>query len=132
MLKVYRVKSYVSINGEDWLHIGYDGHKITDDSPTEKILLNNATFDECFEYIKNHNLDGIWLDSTLFRNRPIIYIGESSWDAHRYDHFNTISYKYVYEEWEDVSLNYIMNNFSADKCIQYLKERGMTACPILK
>ena len=132
MLKVYTVKSYVSINGGDWWHVGYDGHTITDDSPTEKILLDNATFDECFEYIKDHNLDGIWLDSTLFRNRPIIYIGKNSYDAHRYNHFNTISYKYVYEEWKDVPLNYIMEYFPADKCIQYLKERGMSACPILK
>ena len=130
MLKVYTVKSYVSINGEDWWHIGCDGHIITDDNPTEKILLDNATFDECFEYIKDHHLDGIYLDYTLFRNKPIIYIGKTFPDPLRYDHFDTISYKYVYKEWENVSLNYIMEHFSADKCIQYLKERGMSACPM--
>ena len=30
-----------------------------------------------------------------------------------------------------ISLDEIMKDFSADKCIQYLKERGITACPIL-
>lgn len=132
MLKVYTVKSYVSINGGDWQRVGFSGYTMTDDNPIEKVILNNATFDECYEYIKDHNLDGIWLDSTLFRNRPIIYIGKNFYDAHRYNHFNTISYKYVYEEWKDVPLNYIMEYFPADKCIQYLKERGMSACPILK
>ena len=45
---------------------------------------------------------------------------------------NTILYKYVYEEWKDVPLTYIMKHFPADKFIQYLKERGMATCPILK
>ena len=88
MLKVYTVKSYVSINGGDWQRVDHSGHIMTDNNPTEKVILNNATFDEC--------------------------------------------YKYVYKEWKDVPLNYIMEHFSADKCIQYLKERGMSACPILK
>lgn len=132
MLKVYKVKSYVSINGGDWQRVGYNGHAILDDNPTEITLLDNATFNECYEYITHHSLNGICLDHTLFRKKPIFYIGDSWFEGHRYDHFDTISYKYVYEEWEDVSLNYIMNNFSADKCIQYLKERGISACPILK
>lgn len=131
MLKVYKVKSYVSINGEDWEHIGHDGHIIRDDDPIEKIFLDNATFNECYEYIKEHKLDGVYFSYTLFRKKPIIYIGEF-YTGYRYDHFDTISYKYVYEEWEDVPLTYIMERFSADKCIQYLKERGMSACPILK
>ena len=132
MLKVYTVKSYVSINGEDWWHVGCNGHTISDENLTEKIFLDNVTFNECYEYVCHQPLDGICPSGTLFKNKPIIYIKDISFDDYRYDHFDTISYKYVYEEWEDVSLNYIMNNFSADKCIQYLKERGMSACPILK
>lgn len=132
MLKVYTVKSYVSINGGDWQQVGFSGCTMTDDNPIEKVILNNATFDECYEYVSQHSLDGIYLDSTLFKNKPIIYIGDSIFDNHRYDYFDAISHKYVYEEWKDVPLNYIMEHFSADKCIQYLKERGMSACPILK
>lgn len=132
MLKVYTVKSYVSINGGDWQRVGHSGHIMTDNNPTEKVILNNATFDECYKYVSQHSLNGICLYSTLFKNKPIIYIDDKHLYEHRYDHFDTISYKYVYEEWEDVSLDYIMKHFSADKCIQYLKERGMSACPILK
>ena len=132
MLKVYTVKSYVSINEGDWQQVGRSGHTMTDNNPTEKVMLNNATFDECYKYVSQHSLDGIYLYSTLFKNKPIIYINDRHLCEHRYDHFNTISYKYVYEEWEDVPLDYIMEHFSADKCIQYLKERGMSACPILK
>ena len=132
MLKVYTVKSYISINGEDWCHVGRDGRIISDENPTEKVFLDNATFNECYEYIKEHKLDGIYFSYTLFRKKPIIYISTSFYCAHRYNHFDTISYKCVYKECKYVPLNYIMEQFSADKCIQYLKERGMSACPILK
>ena len=132
MLKVYTVKSYVSINGEDWWNVGRDGCTISDENPTEKVFLDNTTFDECYEYVCHQPLDGICSSSTLFKNKPIIYIKDSHFYDHRYDYFDTISYKYVYEEYKDASLDYIMKHFSADKCIQYLKERGMSACPILK
>lgn len=132
MLKVYTVKSYVSINGGDWQQVGRDGCTISDENPTDKIFLDNVTFDECYEYVCNQPLDGIYLGNTLFKKKPIIYIIDNHLYEHRYDHFNTISYKYIYEEWKDVPLNYIMEHFSVDKCIQYLKERGMSACPILK
>lgn len=123
MLKVYTVKSYISINGEDWQRVGLSGHTMTNNNPTEKVMLNNATFDECYKYVSQHPLDGIYLSSTFFKNKPIIYINDRHLYEHRYDHFDTISYKYVYKEWKDVSLNYIMEHFSADKCIQYLNER---------
>jgi hypothetical protein len=132
MIKVYTVKSYVSINGEDWWHIGYDGHSMRDDGLTEKVFFENFTFDECYQYIKEHSLDGIWPSHTLFRNKPILYIGRSFYDSYKYTTFKTISYKYIYKEWDSVPLTYIMEHFSADQCIQYLKERGMTTCPILK
>ena len=100
MLKVYTVKSYVSINEGDWQRVGHNGHAMTDNNPTEKVILNNATFDECCEYVSQHPLDGIYLYSTLFKKKPIIYINDNHLYEHRYDHFNTISYKYVYDEWK--------------------------------
>ena len=130
MLKVYTVKSYVSINGGDWQRVGLSGHTMTNNNPTEKVMLNNATFDECYKYVSQHPLDGIYLSSTLFKKKPIIYIDDRYFCEHRYDHFNTISYKYVCEELKNVTLDCIMKKFSADKCIQYLKERGMSACPM--
>ena len=70
MLKVYTVKSYVSINGGDWQRVGHSGHIMTDNNPTEKVILNNATFDECYKYVSQHPLDGIYLSSTFFKNKP--------------------------------------------------------------
>lgn len=132
MLKVYRVKSYVSINGEEWEEVGSTGYTVRDDKPTEKIFFENFTLNQCYEYIKEKSLDGIWRSETFFRKRPMLYIGCGYFSSNSYTNFDTISYKDVYEEWKDVSLDWIMKHLSADQCIQYLKERGVTACPILK
>ena len=132
MLKVYTVSPYVSIDGSDWQNVGSDGYAAADDNPTEKIFFENFTFEQCYEYLQEKGLDGIWRSKTFFRKRPMLYIGEWFYEAKSYTSFNTISYKYVYEEWKSVSLEWIMKHLSADQCIQYLKERGITACPILK
>ena len=132
MLKVYIVSSYVSINGSDWQHIGDYGYKATDDNPTEKILFENFTLEQCHNYLQEKRLDGIWHSYTFFRKKPMIYIGDGPLSCKAYYAFDTISYKYVYKEWESVPLPWIMEHLAADQCIQYLKERGVTTCPILK
>ena len=130
MLKVYTVKSYVSIDGSDWKHIGADGYTMRDDNPTEKIFFENFTLEQCHDYLQEKRLDGIWFGYTFFRKKPMLYIGNGCFDNKAYYSLKTISYKYVYEEWETVSLDWVMKHFSAEQCVQYLKERGITTCPM--
>ena len=133
LLKVYNRKTYVSINGDRWEQIGETTKRImSSDNPTETIIFENKTFKECFEYLGNHDVCGLYREYTVFRNKPAVLICYTdSLSSTRYKYFNTISCKHVYEENNYISLDEIMKDFSADKCIQYLKERGITACPIL-
>lgn len=132
MLKVYNYYAYVSVDGEKWRCID-DGHTIRDEEPTDLIILDNATFDETYEYLSNHIVWNMWHDLTLFRKKPIIEVRYyDAWDSVTYRHFNTLSYKKIYKEWENVSMEWLMKHASADQFIQYLKERGITACPIMK
>ena len=130
MLKVYDVKSYVSIDGEPWQPVGIDGYTFRDDDPIDKVIFEDLTFEQCYQYVQEHYIDGIWLSKTFFKKKPLIYIGESCFNSYRYDSFNTISYRHVYTERRNVTFDWIMKHASAEQCIQYLKERGMTACPI--
>ena len=130
MLKVYTIESYVSIDGADWMHVGADGHAARSDNPTEKIFFENLTLEECHKYVTEHRLDGVWPSKTFFRKKPMLYIGDGYFSSSSYYSFNTISYKYVYTEWKSVSLEWIMKHLSAEQCIQYLKERGITTCPM--
>lgn len=133
MLKIYNAYSYVSIDGAEWRKVGSDGYRVSDEELDEVLLFENLSFNKAYKYLCEKNLDGVWLDETLFRHKPIIRIGYSDvWEPVSYKAFNTLSYKLKYKEKSYVTLDWIMRHLSADQCIQYMKERGMTACPILK
>ena len=130
MLKIYTYYAYVSVDGADWRLID-DGDTIREEEPTDTLILDNATFDETYEYLSNHIIWNMWKDHTLFRKKPMIEIRYvDAWDSVTYKHFNTLSYKRVYKEWKDVPLKWLMEHASADQFIQYLKERGITTCPM--
>ena len=133
MIKIYNVIDYVSIDGEDWREVGGDGYRVADEELKNTLILDNLSFDEVREYLSQNNLYGVWNDSTFFRNKPMIRVSYSdAWSPVWYKHFDTMSYKREFTERKYVTLEWIMKHLSADQCIQYLKERGMTACPILK
>ena len=130
MLKVYNYYAYVSVDGAEWRRID-DGRTIREEEPDGLPILANATFDEVYEYISDHIVWNMFPDLTLFRKKPVIEIYYSgAHDVVKYKHFKTLSYKKVYEEWKDVPLKWLMEHASADQFIQYLKERGITTCPM--
>ena len=131
MLKVYSVHSYVSVNNGKWYEVGSTGIAMMDETKSKEVIIDNGSFDEWCKYLQENRLDGIYYGTTFFKKKPCIITHEWYYDYYeKYTHFDTLLYKDVYKEMPNVSLNYIMENFSADKCIQYLKERGMTACPM--
>ena len=140
MLKIYRVYNYVSIDGGKWRRVVNGWLKPTEykvsDKPLEtQHILCDVPFDKVYDYRHNNRLDGILDSSSCWYNKiiPVICVRyEDAWDDVRYRRFNTMSYKIVYEEWKDVTLQWIIEHLSADQCIQYLKDRGMNTCPIMK
>jgi crotonobetainyl-CoA:carnitine CoA-transferase CaiB-like acyl-CoA transferase len=131
MLKVYNVHDRISIDGAKWREIGLTGYIITDKELSEIVILDHATFAETREYLDNNWIDGMRNQETFWRRKPIIEIRyQDAWDWVDYRRFNTLSYKRKYKEWKDVSMEWLMKHASADQFIQYLKERGITACPM--
>ena len=70
--------------------------------------------------------------TTLFLKRPYVKIVYSLFDEDEYYNFDKITIERRKEPWTDATLKDIHDNSTADQFIQYLKERGMTTCPILK
>lgn len=131
MLKVYRVHEYVSINGAKWREIGDSGYKISDEEVSDLLILDNVSFAETREYLKNKIIIGMSNGETLFRRKPLVDIRYAdAWDYVSYRHFDTLSYKRTYTEWTTVSMQWLMEHATADQFIQYLKERGITTCPM--
>lgn len=132
MLKIYNITKYVSINGADWREVG-SGTIASEEELETKLVMDNLSFDEAYKYLSNNYLSGAWSDNTFFRNKPIIKVScYGAWEPVVYRRFNTISYKKEFKEWSNVTLDWIIKHLSADECIQYLKDRGITTCPILK
>lgn len=140
MLKIYKVYNYVSIDGADWREVvnGWlspTEHKVSDQLLETQHILCDASFDEVYDYLYNNKLDGVWdeFEGWFRKLKPIIQVRyRSAFDDVNYRHFNTMSYKIKYKEWKDVTLQWIMENLPADQAIQYLKERGIATCPIMK
>ena len=131
MLKVYTVNHYVSVDGGKWYRVGRCGETMMDDSKSTEDILDFNTFDEWCAYLQKNQLPGIYYQPTFFKKKPCIVTYEWSYDTYtKYTSFNTLSYKTVYKEYTSASLAYIMDRFSADQVIQYLKERGITTCPM--
>ena len=131
MLKVYRVYDCVSIDSAEWREIGDRGYRITDEDISDVIILDNASFAQTREYLRNKICIGMHNSETFFRHKPLIDIHYSdAWDYVSYRHFDTLSYKRVYVEWTTASMQWLMEHATADQFIQYLKERGITTCPM--
>ena len=128
MLKAYKVKTYIAVDNkpkEEVFQIGYG--LAEEDLP--RIVTTTWSFQDCFD--KKLPTPAIQSGTTIFRKRPYVEI-EYSWDWHcRYYNLDSITIERHYEPY-DVTLNELIKDYSADQCIQYLKERGMTVCPILK
>ena len=131
MLKVYNYYAYVSIDGADWRRIDH-AHTITDDEPLDMLIWDNISFDVVRELLNHHPVIGMHNSHTLFRKKPTIEICfEDAWlSPVEYKHFKTLSYKIEFKEWKDVPLQWMIEHSPADKVIQYLKERGITTCPM--
>ena len=130
MLKVYNYYAYVSVDSAEWRRID-DGYTIREEEPEELPILDNATFDEAYEYISEYIVWNMFPNRTLFSKKPVIQIYYSdAYDVVKYKRFKTLSYKKVYKEWKDVPLQWLMEHVSAEQFVQYLKERGITTCPM--
>ena len=139
MLKIYKVHNYVSIDGADWREVLWSGcltsieRKVSDEPLETQHILCNASFYEAYDYIHDNRLDGVYNSSDCWCRmiHPVIKVRyRDACDDVTYRRFISMSYKIEYEEWKEVTLEWIMKNLPADQTIQYLKERGITTCPM--
>ena len=130
MLKVYRFSRLVSIDDGEWRKTGESGYVMRNDDPTEEIWCENISFDECYERLESDCPPYLGRDHTIFGHKPQIRIDYCRDGFKWYTRFKTISYKKVYDEATYLTLEDIMKRFPADKCIEYLKDRGLTVCPL--
>lgn len=131
MLKVYVVESYYRVDDEAWERCSRTRHLVHEETTGEgKVYYDKASWDEVYE---RNRLADVWTGRSLIRRRPYIEVSRG-WpnDSRRFykGDFKEFSYMDVYTEWKTCPLEWIMKHASADQTIQYMKERGMTVCPM--
>lgn len=130
MLKVYSVWDYVSIDGADWRAVGSHGYMVTDEEQKNKIILDNVSFTEAYEYLQDNYLDGVENETSSILKKSIISVEyHNELFPVSYRKFDTMSYKREFEEF-NASVKWLMQRLSAEQFIQYFKERGMNVCPL--
>lgn len=128
MLKAYKVRTYISVNNKPKIELFQLGYGLAD-IELPNVTTTVWTFQGCFD--NQLPTPAVKTDTTLFRKRPYVEI-EYAWDkVDRYYNFDSLKIERHYESY-DVTLNELFADFAAEDAIQYLKERGMTTCPILK
>lgn len=139
MLKIYTVSQQFKIDDKDWQECGERGWVCREESSVapETIRANCVDWHEMARLIETSPygwFDGLVTDKTFFRKRPYIRAFRCGWHDEAWQFFpkdfKTISYRVLYEERSYVSMEWIFEHLSADKAIQYFKERGMNVCPI--
>lgn len=137
MLKIYDPIYSVSIDGGPWKRLGnpFDTNWfVTDkDIPETELLLDDVSFQEAYDYLRDNYVFGARTCTTFFKDKPQISLL----------YFNSIDRKCIKKcEWfcllvenkfrKNVTLDWILKYLEADQAIQYLTERGMGICPITK
>ena len=97
---------------------------VTDeDIPETELLLDDASFDEAYDYLRNNHISGARTCRTFFKDRPRLSLL----------YFNTIDRKYIKKcdgFWlraenrlrKNVTLEWIVKHLEADTAIQYLSD----------
>lgn len=129
MLKPYKVYTYISVDGAPKTKIMNVGYGLID-----RELPCVITTHWSFQEVLTNELptSAITIGTTFFRKRPYVKV-EYSWDSvNKYYHFDHITIERHYEPWKYATFKEIIEKTDAEDFIQYLKERGMNTCPILK
>ena len=128
MLKSYKYKLQISIDGAGWCTIDTGHTELREEQETTRVFIENYSFAEAHNWMLR-NLHNSWsAEYTLFKKRPKIKIWYGWSTVETYKSFDRLSIRAIYEE-RPITMKDLQNE-DAELAIQYLKERGITTCPM--
>ena len=127
MLKPYKVHTYISVNGGPKTQVWSVGYGLT-----EEDLPNTTEVSYTFQEALTKELPTphITTGTTLLFKRPYVEISYSWCHEDVYYNFDHITIERRKTPWTTATLQDVHDYSTAEQFIQYLKERGITACPM--
>ena len=132
MLQAWEFEIEVKINNRDWEGTSFTGWNLKEKVPeTYEAIVENLSFEDFYKHQLKEMIPGFTLDETFFRKRKsIFYRARWNIEGERFFEKDVQSISIRYHNYtKKVSLKEIFEHCTADKAIQYLKERGLTICP---
>lgn len=141
MKKVVKVVKEYRVNGNQWINIGFKNCTLSIDYRDEKycetkVLCKIDNWKDALEYLKNDMLCNSSVEYTIFKRTPYLHLyNPHNWNYEWIDvkekEFELLEVRLRYIEYP-CSLKELVDLLSANDFIQYLKDRGITTCPMLK
>ena len=133
MLKIYDPIYSVSIDGGPWKRLedplDTNWFATDEDLPETELLLDDVSFQEAYDYLRDTYISGARTCRTVFKGKPqlsLLYFNAS--DRKYIKKCKGFSLRAENKFRENVTLDWILKHLEADQAIQYLKERGMEVC----
>ena len=130
MLKIYDPIYSVSIDGGPWkrLEDPFDTNWfiIDEEIPETEILLDDVSFEQAYDYLRDNYISGARTCRTVFEDKPqlsLLYFNAS--DRKYIKKCERFRLRVENRLRKNVTLDWILKHLEADQAIQYLKERGM-------
>lgn len=140
MRKLVDRRQYYRINGGEWIdtsmfkHYHYkeeskcDGTKVT--------LITN--FEQAVQFVEDDRLINGEVEYSFFRHIPTLKLPSGNWlSLNMYTYINekkfeSLEIKIEYEPAETLTLKALASLLNADEFCAYLKDRGISQCPMIK
>lgn len=126
MKKIYELKTFISINGEEFEETSLWGLTKYGEVQENKIFELNS-FSEAYDFIASHNLKNVYVGKTAFFSKPALYIStiEKAYQMIVTEKtFKPIKIKIVYDTSIEntESFKTIANSLSAKEFCEWLRD----------
>ena len=132
--EVFFTEKFFQIDNKGFARFGHDGYYFSETGrPKNPLNLEKMSFKEFWDYNKLHTIEGIHLENTWYRKKPIIYIHEYFGEdlCLKENSFKSISICSTSKK-KSISLNWLFEHLNSSQAIKYLQDRGMNVCPLEK
>ena len=134
MLKIYDPIYSVSIDGGPWKRLedplDTNWFVTDEDLPETELLLDDVSFQEAYDYLRDNYISGARTCRTVFKDKPkLSLLCFNASDRKHIKKCKGFSLRAENRLRKNVTIDWITKHLEADQAIQYFKERGMEICP---
>ena len=140
MKKIYKTTELFIIGNEEFTISSSGYFYYLEEEEVKDVEVHFKTWEQLLEFAQKSASYYIWADKTLFKQRDYVWLclhGNQSYGMMKVYKETFAPFTLVYERFHEVNLKYyslkeLMEKMKADDFIDYMKDRGMTTCPMIK